>query len=554
MSARLRCLGRRFLPLALLVSISCNGLAEDPPTTISSWRAVLRESGAPSLLVRPVSPVSAKSQEQILEQAGSRALEFLARYAADLGSEASRESFTVARVDAGDRGGARVRLHTQLGSLPIESGDVLVIFSASGEIRAVSGTVPKIALRPFDERLSPDRVSTTAIHAVRAERPEALIEIAQAPQRVAVPMDNGSLRAAWKVTVSGADDDAPIRRTVFIDSTSGAVFHQREGLEAIGTEGSGLGFLGRRRRLAIELGRDGTYELRDDRRRLRTYTAGSTFSTGLLLRSQHRDEWDTGVFGAGAAVDAHAHGALVMDYLAATFGRTSLDEDGDFVRLVVHAGPKYRNAYWDGQRAVFGDGDDTLAPLSTGLDVVAHELAHALTQSDSALIYEGQPGALNESFSDVFACWVELQHQTGNWTIGEQLGLDPMRSLTDPHRTGHPAHMSEYRYLPLTPEYDMGGVHVNSTIPSHAAYLVAVGGAPLGRLFVPGIGIEKMRAIWWHAMRTYVGPRSDFADFAEATRAAAEDLFGDGDEAIAVETAWHAVGVFGSSRFVEGRQ
>src|SRR5262249_5965503 len=146
--------------------------------------------------------------------------------------------------------------------------------------------------------------------------------------------------------------------------------------------------------------------------------------------------------------------------------------------------------------------------------------------------------------SDVFGCLVEQDRRDGNWTVGEDVAAMPLRDLAYPTRTQNPAHMKDFVHLPLTPENDMGGVHLNSTIPSHAAYLVAVGGKfPVAVGTVKGIGKAKLREIWWRAATTYLGPRARFADFAEATRAAAEDLYGGGAEVDAVEAAWHAVGV-----------
>ena len=47
-----------------------------------------------------------------------------------------------------------------------------------------------------------------------------------------------------------------------------------------------------------------------------------------------------------------------------------------------------------------GDGYLTFYPL-TGLDVVSHEISHGFTEYNSNLIYSGQSGGINESFSDM---------------------------------------------------------------------------------------------------------------------------------------------------------
>ncbi|MEZ4622569.1 MAG: M4 family metallopeptidase [Caldilineaceae bacterium] len=59
------------------------------------------------------------------------------------------------------------------------------------------------------------------------------------------------------------------------------------------------------------------------------------------------------------------------------------------------------NANWDGVSANYCNG-------TTADDVVAHEWAHAYTEQTSGLIYAWQPGALNESFSDVWGETVDL--------------------------------------------------------------------------------------------------------------------------------------------------
>ena len=65
---------------------------------------------------------------------------------------------------------------------------------------------------------------------------------------------------------------------------------------------------------------------------------------------------------------------------------------------VVHYGDRYDNAFWDGQRMVFGDGDGELFNRFTvALDVIGHELGHGVVETTCSLNYWQQPGALNEA-------------------------------------------------------------------------------------------------------------------------------------------------------------
>ena len=137
----------------------------------------------------------------------------------------------------------------------------------------------------------------------------------------------------------------------------------------------------------------------------------------------------------------------------------------------------------------------SLQSYSRYLEVIGHELTHAVTASTSALVYREQSGALNESFSDVFGViihnWSLGRSETfadWNWEIGAELGRDglPLRDLRDPTRTGDPAHMEQYVTKPVTRSGDWGGVHANSNILNRAAYnVMTAADAARAALFTP---------------------------------------------------------------------
>ncbi|WP_257952735.1 M4 family metallopeptidase [Nocardioides sp. B-3] len=104
-------------------------------------------------------------------------------------------------------------------------------------------------------------------------------------------------------------------------------------------------------------------------------------------------------------VDEAADGIeATLAMFAEAFARDSYDGAGAPVSITVHYGKDYDNAFWDGTQLVFGDGDGTVFERFTGsADVLAHEFGHAVTEHTAALVYRDQPGALNESVSDVFA-------------------------------------------------------------------------------------------------------------------------------------------------------
>ncbi|MEH7463133.1 M4 family metallopeptidase [Bacillus thuringiensis] len=235
------------------------------------------------------------------------------------------------------------------------------------------------------------------------------------------------------------------------------------------------------------------------------------------------------------AVDAHFYAGKVYDYYKNIHNRNSFDGKGATIRSSINYGKNYNNAFWNGQQMIYGDGDGVeFAPLSGALDVVAHELTHAVTEYSANLRYVNQSGALNESFSDVFGYFVD----PANWDIGEAVYTpavkgDALRSLSNPEKYDQPAHMKDYQYLPETDEGDNGGVHINSGIPNKAAYLT-----------INAIGKEKAEKIYYRALTTYLTPTSDFSKARAALLQSAADYYGVNSATYkAVEKAWNDVGV-----------
>ena len=238
------------------------------------------------------------------------------------------------------------------------------------------------------------------------------------------------------------------------------------------------------------------------------------------------------------------------------YDRDSVDDAGYPLTSCVHFGVAIDNAFWDGGEMVYGDGSGQIflvGSLTKSIDVIGHELTHGVTQYTAGLEYSKQSGALNESFSDVFGSLVK-QHSLGqsadeaDWLIGEGILVpefgEALRSMSEPDSSQvaspQPAHMDDYQDLPddEDPRNDNGGVHINSGIPNKVFYLVATA---LG-----GNAWEAPGQIWYQTLTQRLQPTSQFRDAAEATVAAAADLFGaGGSEEQAVQRAWEEVGVLG---------
>ncbi len=271
---------------------------------------------------------------------------------------------------------------------------------------------------------------------------------------------------------------------------------------------------------------------------------GGTQLPGRAVRATGQPETgDVAVDEAYAGVEA----SLLL--FEEVFAHTSYDGQGAPVVVSVHYGTDYDNAFWDGTQLVFGDGDGRVFERFTKpVDVLAHELTHAVTERTAGLRYQGQSGALNESVSDVFAALLKqrLLGQTAaeaDWLIGAGLfrpGINgralrdmaaPGTAYDDPALGKDPQPDSMAGYVETTD--DNGGVHINSGIPNRAFHLAATA--------IGGPTWDGAGQVWWRALTGGLRPDADFAGFAAATVAAAEGVAP--DAVAAVRAAWSTVGV-----------
>ncbi|MCX4545596.1 M4 family metallopeptidase [Streptomyces sp. NBC_01565] len=264
------------------------------------------------------------------------------------------------------------------------------------------------------------------------------------------------------------------------------------------------------------------------------------------------------VEGGEPAVDGTVNRAydslgLTFDFYREAYGRHSIDDANLPLDATVHYRRSYNNAFWDGERMVFGDGDGRIFnDFTVSHDIIGHELTHGVTEYTAGLVYEDQSGALNESISDVFGSLVKQfsRRQTAeeaDWLIGAGIFTPavhgqalrsmkaPGTAFNDPVLGGkdpQPDNMAGYVDDPL----DHGGVHTNSGIPNHAFYLTA---AAIG-----GFAWERAGQIWYDTLTSgELSQNATFKEFARATLSATASRFGRGTEHEAVLKAWAHVGV-----------
>ena len=283
--------------------------------------------------------------------------------------------------------------------------------------------------------------------------------------------------------------------------------------------------------------------------------------TGSLPGIVARTEGDPAV---GAPLDvnrAYDYYGDTYDFFFRAFGRDSIDNNGlTMIATVNSTAPSCPNAFWNGVQMVFCNG------LVTD-DVVGHELTHGVTQYTANLIYQNQPGQLNESYSDIFGEMIDLfngdaafagapggtpwpAHPTGpgldvpnnlrgagcsqkadgfpdgvRWLIGEDINViaSIIRDMWNPPCRNHPDRANSP--LQTCPANDSGGVHSGSGVPNHA-FAIMTDGKTFNGYTVNGIGPIKAGAIWYRALTVYLSPASEFMDAYDGIRQSAQDLVG----------------------------
>lgn len=256
-----------------------------------------------------------------------------------------------------------------------------------------------------------------------------------------------------------------------------------------------------------------------------------------------------GGYGAFTTWDfsGHYNAGIVYDYWKNHFGRNSIDNAGMTMWVNVNCafGTDYSNAMWSTGHAdlfpkgavYFGRGDNSVTLGQSGsLSCVTHELTHGVTTYTCNLEYKNQSGAINEAFSDSFACALENRWQynaEGCWLASPGY----CRNLENPH-LGYPpdqysfgslpANMSEY----VTTDQDNGGVHINMSIISHTFYLIC-----------QAIGLDKGEQVWYRTQTAYCTTTTNFNQLRDLALQACSDLYGQGDDYYLVMNSFAAVGI-----------
>ncbi|MEM9022537.1 MAG: M4 family metallopeptidase, partial [Bacteroidota bacterium] len=232
----------------------------------------------------------------------------------------------------------------------------------------------------------------------------------------------------------------------------------------------------------------------------------------------------------------------------------SYDGAGAPINVYVHFGVNVTNAFFNFAGIAFGDGGAGTDPLTT-IDVVTHELGHGVSATTADFDSQKEPGALNESFSDIFGTAVEFQtlgNAGADWIIASEIG-PAIRNMEDPNALNDPDTYGGLNWIEQegcnpSPFNNQCGIHINAGVQNFWFYLLVNGGTgtnDIGDAYsVTGIGMDKAADIAYRNLTTYLTSTSGFFDARFYSIQSALDLFGAcSPEVEATTRAWHAVGV-----------
>jgi Zn-dependent metalloprotease len=493
-----------------------------------------------------------------------KAISALRAHGADAHVDA-HQALTTTGVIVDADGTAHVRLQRSYRGLAVVGGDLVVHQAKSGAWRGLSQTLHTNLTMSVTPSVS-QSAAESAVGSSTANRRIAGAKVTSS--NLVVDATGTSPRLAWQVVSGGTQSDGtPSRLLSYVDARTGAVLRSEQRIQTADGSGQSL-YAGT---VPLQLTPSGlTYQLKDATRG-NTYTtdmknaSDSAFCTllgigckaGTLFTSP-----DTS-FGNGstssresAAVDAQYGTNMTWDFYKNTFGRNGIFGNGTGSYNRVHYGSGYVNAFWDGTKMTYGDGDGTNYGPLTSLDVAGHEMSHGVTENTAGLTYSGESGGLNESTSDIFGSMVEFYAANaadpGDYLIGERfdyknhLGL---RRMDNPASDGKSANCWSSSVGSLD-------VHYSSGVGNHFFYLLAEGSGSktFGGVLhtsttcngstILGIGRASAEQIWYRALTVYMTSNTNYAGARTASLNAASDLYGAGSSQYAtVAAAWSAVSV-----------
>lgn len=369
-------------------------------------------------------------------------------------------------------------------------------------------------------------------------------------------MATANYKLAWKFEILALSPG--IHKTVYVNANTGAIiksFDMREdngpavtlydGTQTIDNKWFGGLFHGHHH-----------LESDDAGKKIKTRNGSSLDALGFPISWSSFDHiFDSDdVWAADQSNNTSAHWGVnrAWDYFKTTFGRSGMNNANSEVRIFAGSAVPGASFFNLGGKDHLEFG--TSVPFGgttnfASLDICGHEFTHGIVRNEANFGPAGEPGALNESFADIFGTLVENFQRGGaiNWTIAEDAFT--LRDMQTPATFGHPAtYLTDPLWVPVlgctpTGANDRCGIHSNCGVQNRWFFLLTQGGTQNG-ITVQGIGSSSAARITYSNLCNFLGGASGYPASRLGSIAAARQIFGPcSNEEIQTTNAWAAVGV-----------
>lgn len=436
-------------------------------------------------------------------------------------------------------------------NIPVEFS-MYIVHARDGKVVSVNGEYyPGINIST-QASVTSEQALQAAKNYIGATRYKPLSETNIVPELVVLRTANQGYKLAYKTDVYA--DEPMSRNWVYVDAQTNEVIYKLNRIHTVDVPATAVTNYSGTRGIMTDSVAPSNYRLREAVRGAgngtitRNLQGGSNYSTATDFTNTSTT-WPAGY--DNSAADAHFGAEKTYDYYYSNYGHNSFDNAGGTILSYVHYSTNYVNAFWDGTEMTYGDGDGVQYSPLTSLEIVGHEITHGVTERSAGLIYSGESGALNESFSDVFGNTIRFINNpsTATWYCGDQIvisggGATPFRNLANPNdfNCADTYGGTYWNYGDV--------VHYDSGVQNFWYYLLSTGGTGTNdngdAYTVNGIGLTDAGAIAFRNLTVYLTPSSTFADARTYAIQSALDLFGScSNQVIQTTNAWYAVGVGG---------
>jgi len=448
-----------------------------------------------------------------------------------------QETLAISKSRLDNRGGNHTHYQQALQGVPVWGERVIIGRDQSGKVTYVRGRLIRglaQELTNVNPTLEADAVLNT-MKATAQDRKIGMVKLqfSNESSELVIYLDDRQPKLSYAVSffADAPSGGHPTRPTFIVDAHTGQIIFEYEGLTHVEV-GTGPGG-------NIKTGQ---HYYGDDYPALDVEEAGSTCT--MNNANVKTVDLNHGTVGSTAYSftcpenlrkhinyaysplnDAHYFGGVVFDMYSNWLGTSPLT---DQLMMRVHYSTNYDNAFWNGSSMTFGDGYITFYPL-VSLDVSAHEVSHGFTEQNSNLIYSGQPGGINEAFSDIAGEAAEYYAKgTNDFLVGADIVKPPYSALRNMATPTSPSigHVDGY--------YNGLDVHYSSGLYNKAFYHLAT---------TSGWDVQKAFTLFADANRLTWGPRESFdsafyglrllavhdvnMDYSQADLDAIDDAFGE---------------------------